>query len=337
MKSADLNALDTAVVDDHIYALVKCGERLSLSVFDKDLNFVDEIWSVEGQKGFILKIDKDRALLGIDDRLYLVEDGEAEAVLTASVLGNLFWHLTEVDGKLFVVHEYGEAPTAIYVSSDLRNWERAGTNLDIDRHSRHFHYVAYDPYRKWLIATLGDGCLTRATISEDLGSSWKPLYRGPWQFVPTLVLREKLAFGMDSGIARGGIGVYDVDKHRWSFIFLKWRGKDVKFAQMCDLKLLNNCLYIAGLGTPQAIVVSLDMKTWYLAYVEGFDERFNMHVSMSEGKDFVACSTGKSLLLLTKDELKILPQISDPVIVNYRACIERMRGLGFNLKHMLLY
>jgi len=117
-------------------------------------------------------------LLGIGDRLYLVEDCEAQVVLTASILGNLFWHLTEVDGKLFVVHEYDEAPTAIYVSSDLRNWERAVTNLDIDRHSRHLHYVAYDPHRKWLIATLGDGCPTRTAIFEDLGSSWKPLYRG---------------------------------------------------------------------------------------------------------------------------------------------------------------
>jgi len=55
MKSANLNALDTAVVDDHIYALLKCGEKLSLSVFDKDLNFVDEIWDAEGQKASFSK------------------------------------------------------------------------------------------------------------------------------------------------------------------------------------------------------------------------------------------------------------------------------------------
>jgi len=340
MKRANLNALDTAVEDNHIYALVKCSERLSLSVFDKDLNFVDEIWSVEGQKGFILKIDKDGALLGVEDRLYLVEDGESEVVLTAGVPGNVFWHLTEVGGKLFVVHEYGEPPTAIYVSRDLKNWERAVTNLDIDRHSRHFHYVAWDPYRKWLIATLGDGCLTRVAVSEDLGSSWKPLYRGPWQFVPILtrarVSRDKLVFGMDSGIARGGVGVYDFSNNQWSFIFLKWYDREIRFAQMCDLKLLDNSFYIAGLGTPQAVVVSKDLRTWHPAHIESFYKQFNMHITISNGTGFVVCSTGKTLLLLTKDELEDLMQTTDPIIVNYRSYIERLIGLGFSLKHRLI-
>jgi len=336
MKRTNLNVLDTAVVNDYIYALVKRNERLSLLSLDKDLRVVDEAWSTEGRVGFILRMNRSKALVSVDNKLYLVEDGKAETVLTIDTSENTFWHLTEVNGKLFMVHEYGRPPTSIYASNDLKNWEKIATNLDIDKSSKHFHDIAYDPYRKWLIITLGDGCLTRVAISEDLGSSWRPLYRGPWQFVPILVLRDKLVFGMDSGIARGGVGVYNPSNNQWSFIFLKWYGREIRFAQMCDLKLLDNSFYIAGLGAPQAVVVSRDLRTWHPVHIEGFYKQFNMHVTISNGKGFVACSTGKSLLLLTKDEIEDLMQTTDPIIVNYRSYIERLIGLGFSLKRRLV-
>jgi len=73
--------------------------------------------------------------------------------------------------------------------------------------------------RKWLISTLDDKCLTRVAFSEDLGSSRRPFYRGPWQFVSIAVLENKIAFGMDSGLAKGGIGIYHPDEDKWEFIF----------------------------------------------------------------------------------------------------------------------
>jgi hypothetical protein len=291
--------------------------------------------SMKGHTGFILKIEGSKALVSVDDKLCLVKNGEAKVMLTTGRQGNTFWHLAETKGRVFI-HEYGRPPTNIFVSNDLKNWERIITNLDIDKSSKHFHNIAYDPYRKWLISTLGDGCLIRVVVSEDLGSSWRPLYEGPWQFIPIVVLKDKLVFGMDSGIAKGGLGIFDPIGHKWSFTFLKWRDKDIKFVQMCDLKLLNNGLYIAGLGAPQAFVASEDIKTWYLIHAEWIDEeRFNMHMSVSEGGEFIVCSTGKSLLLLTKDELDGLRLTNKPVMVNYGAYIEGLIGLGFYLKHKL--
>lgn len=187
------------------------------------------------------------------------------------------------------------------------------------------------------MCTLGDGCLIRAAFSENFGLSWKPLYRGPWQFVPILMLKDKLVFGMDSGIVKGGIGIYDFPSRRWSFTFLKWLGKDVKFVQMYDLKMLTNNLYIAGSSTPQAIVVSKDARRWHLVHLEEFNEQFNMHVNISEGENFVACSTGKNLITIDKDELKSLCENADPVITDYRlGFFEKLKCLRFDIKHRSL-
>ena len=187
MRNVPLSALSIAVADGRIYALVKEGERLALKILDKEPKIIDEVVSVEGRRGFILGIGEGIALVSVDDKLLLIRDNEAEVVLTASKPGNTFWHSTEAKGYAFI-HEYGEPPTSIFASRNLEDWETVTTNLDIDRSSKHFHYIAYDPYREWLVATLGDGCLTRVAVSEDLGSTWKPLYKGPWQFTPIVPL-----------------------------------------------------------------------------------------------------------------------------------------------------
>jgi hypothetical protein len=64
------------------------------------------------------------------------------------------------------------------------------SSKDIDPLSRHFHYIAFDEERRVLITTLGDGNIVRVAISADCGSSWRPLYKGSWQFAPILVLRK---------------------------------------------------------------------------------------------------------------------------------------------------
>jgi len=334
MKKIPLNALSATVVGDHIYVLMKEGGRSFLSVLDKNLKVVKTIWSAKGSTGFILKINKDKALIGLDDKLYLVKDDEAEVVLVASNPRNVFWHSAETEGRVFV-HEYGLPPTAIYASKDLESWEEIATNLDIDKRSKHFHYIAFDPYRKWLITTLGDGCLTRVAVSEDLGSSWRPLYKGPWQFIPIMVLKNKIFFGMDSGIAKGGLGIYNPGGNRWRFIFLRWKNGNVKHAQFCCLKFLDKGLWVASLGTPQAMIVSKDLRLWYPLFVESFDKKFNHNMLLSVGEGMIACSTGKALIVFNGDEIENAFS-SKPIIVEYKAYWDKLIGYGFSVKHSIL-
>jgi len=246
----------------------------------------------------------------------------------------VFWHSAEAEGRVFI-HEYGQPPCAIYSSKDLEKWEKVITNFDIDKRSKHFHYIAFDPYRKWLISTLGDGCITRVTISYDLGSSWRPFYRGPWQFVPAVPLKDKIVFGMDSGIAKGGLGIYYPDEDKWEFIFLRWKDKNVKHAQLCDLKFLDNGLWVASLGTPQAVMASKDLRLWYPLFVEGFHKEFNHNMLLSVGEDAMACSTGKALLVFNEDGIENA-FTSKPIMVEYKAYWDRLVGYGFSIKHNIL-
>lgn len=334
MKKASLNALSAAVIGDHVYVLLREGERLLLSVLNTDLESVKMVWGAKGNSGFILKVEKDYILISLDDKLYLVKGGEAKVTLVASNPRNMFWHLTEGEGKVFI-HEYGLPPTAIYSSKDLERWEKVATNLDIDKRSKHFHDITFDPYRKELISTLGDGCLIRVAVSEDLGSSWRPLYRGPWQFVPIVVLKDIIVFGMDSGIAKGGVGIYYPDGDKWEFIFLKWKDKSVKHAQFCDLKFLSKGLWMASLGTPQAVMVSSDLRLWYPLFIESFNEEFNHNMLLSVGESIIACSSGKTLLIFNEDDIENAFN-SKPLMVEYKALLDKLIGYGFLIKHNIL-
>ena len=69
-----------------------------------------------------------------------------------------------------------------------------------------------------------------------------------------------VVFGFDSGIARGGIGIFYPEYEIWSFILLKWVEKSVKTCQMCDLIQLDNGTWLSALGTPQAIAASKNLK-----------------------------------------------------------------------------
>ena len=172
-------ALSVAVVEEHILALMKENNMLSMASFNKSLEAESRIATLSGSRGFILDASKDRLLLSIDDKLVLLKGGKQRVTLKSGKLKNFFLHATRVKSEVFV-QEYGETPTSIFVSENLENWRRLITNTELDKYSRHFHYITYDPYRKWLIATLGDGCLTRVVYSEDLGETRRPLYKGPW-------------------------------------------------------------------------------------------------------------------------------------------------------------
>jgi len=334
IKKTPLNALSTTVIGDHIYALLRKEERLFLSILNTDLEVVKTIWSSRGSIGFILKVEGDRVLVNLDDKLYLVEGSEARVVLVASNRRNMFWHATRAENKVFV-QEYGEATTGIFTSDNLENWRRLITNTDIDKHSKHFHNITYEPYRKWLIATLGDRNLTRVAFSEDLGDSWRPLYKGPWQFIPAVPLKDKIVFGMDSGIAKSGLGIYYPDEDRWEFIFLRWNDENIKHAQFCDLKFLDKGLWIASLGTPQAIVASKDLKIWYPLFFESFDKEFNHNMLLSVEKSMIACSTRKTLLVFDENEIENAFTLK-PVMVEYKAYWNKFIGYGFLIKHSIL-
>lgn len=327
-----LNVLSIIVKDNSVYGLIREENDIVLTVFNLNLEIADRMAIFRGSRGFILWAERDSVLVGIDNKLFLVKNGIQKTVLRASNVGNIFWHAVEAKGVVFV-HEYGVSPTGIYASSDLRNWRKLITNIDLDKSSRHFHFIGYDPYRDWLIATLGDGCLTRVVYSEDLGENWKVLYRGSWQFVPMVALKNRIVFGMDSGIVRGGIGIYHAIHRVWKFIFLKWLGKNIRYVQMCDLKYLNDGIWIAALGQPQAIVISRDLENWRPLYIEGFINRFNHHMSIREGDAFIVSNTGKRLVLFEKNRIS---QVLDkePVIVKYKAYLDRLRGFIFKLKRL---
>jgi hypothetical protein len=334
IKKTPLNALSTTVIGDHIYALLRKEERLFLSILNTDLEVVKTIWSSRGSIGFILKVEGNSVLINLDDKLYLVEGSEARVVLVASNRRNMFWHTTRAGNKVFI-HEYGETPTGIFTSDNLENWRRLITNTDIDKHSKHFHNITYEPYRKWLIATLGDGNLIRVAFSEDLGDSWRPLYKGPWQFVPIVPLKDKIIFGMDSGIAKGGLGIYYPDEDRWEFIFLRWNDERIKHAQFNDLKFLDKGLWIASLGTPQAIVASKDLRTWHPLFIESFDKEFNHNMLLSVEKSIITCSTGKTLLVFDENEIENVFTLK-PVMVECKAYWDKLLGYGFLIKHSIL-
>ncbi len=335
MKVVPINSLSTVIDANRVFCLAKNYHCLSLVEINRNLEIINELAKFKGTKGFLLLKEGERFLVSIDDKLLLIDKGVQKVVFKASDPENFFWHATKV-GKYTFIHEYGKPPTGIYVSEDLKHYTKVITNEEVDKHSKHFHSIAYDPWRSWLLATLGDGCPTRVSYSEDVGRTWKPLYKGPWQFVPIEILKDKIIFGMDSGIARGGLGIYYPSIENWEFLFLRWHNKIVRFAQMADIKQLNNGIWISALGSPQVVVVSKDLRCWHPLYIEGLSEDFNHFMKISEGNDIIICSTGKNLVIFDKSELENALSQTKSIMLSYRAYIDRLRGLGSTLKRKLL-
>jgi hypothetical protein len=240
--------------------------------------------------------------------------------------GNWFWHAVEACGKVFV-QEYGESPTGIYVSEDLESFRLLVINKDVDPLSRHFHYIAFDEGRNILIATLGDGNIVRVAISTGCGYSWKPLYKGPWQFAPVLVEKERWVFGFDSGIARGGIAIHDVVEGEWRFIFLKADG--YRYAQFTSITRFSD-YYIGCLGYPTAILVSKDLHYWYPLYINPASSEYNYFVNAVAWRDKVVV-TGKELLMFDSRDVEEALR-GKPFLAPYRAYLDRVKGALYVLK-----
>jgi hypothetical protein len=74
IKKTSLNTLSTAIIGDHIYALLRSRERLLLSVLNTDLEVVKTIWSNRGSIGFILKVEGNRVLINLDNILVYYQE-----------------------------------------------------------------------------------------------------------------------------------------------------------------------------------------------------------------------------------------------------------------------
>jgi hypothetical protein len=73
--------LNSLIVGEHILALVKQDNMLSIAIFNKELKAKGEIVTLNGSKGFILDAKEDKLLLSIDDELILVKDGKQRTAL----------------------------------------------------------------------------------------------------------------------------------------------------------------------------------------------------------------------------------------------------------------
>ena len=102
---------------------------------------------------------------------------------------------------------------------------------------------------------------------------------------------------------------------------------------MSKIKILSNGIWVSALGTPQAIVVSKNLKQWYPLYIEDFKEEFNHHMSVRKYKNAIVCCTGKSLLFLSKNEIENKLR-GNPIITPYRGFIDKIKGTFFTLKRL---
>jgi hypothetical protein len=269
---------------------------------------------------------KNDFLVSAGNVLYFVSNNEFRPVLRARD-GNWFWHAIEACNKFFV-QEYGESPTNIYVSEDLGDFKLLMSSKDIDPLSRHFHYIAFDEERRVLITTLGDGNIVRVAVSADCGLSWRPLYKGPWQFVPVLVEKDRWIFGFDSGIAKGGVAVYNFDEDEWVFAFLKPDG--YRFAQFTSITRFND-YYVGCLGYPTAILASKDLLHWYPLHIDPTSTKYNHFVDATIWRDKVVVATGKGLLIFDSSNVEEALR-RKPFLAPYKAYLDRVRGALYVLK-----
>jgi len=321
-----ISATGVYIVNDMVYITINDRGLCKIAVF-KDSS-IHEVLVFKDSSCLILRSLSEGLLISSDNVLYLVSGDEAKPLLRTKA-GNIFWHATEACDKFFV-QEYGEDPTGIYVSEDLKSFRRIITNRDIDPSSRHFHYITFDRDRKILITTLGDGNIVRVAFSDDCGSSWRPLYKGPWQFVPVFVERDRWIFGFDSGIARGGVAIYYPEKNVWRFIFLKAEG--YAHAQFTSITRFGD-YYIGGLGYPASIIVSKDLYYWYTIYIDNSISSYNHFVYATVWRDKLIASTGRELLIFDyKDVEEAFKR--KPFLYPYKAYIDRVRGLIYILKRL---
>jgi hypothetical protein len=313
------------VVDERLYVTVSSDEEGCRIVELRD-DGTKNIVPLSSAPCNTLLDFRDNLLVSAGNTLYIMSNNGAKPVLRARH-GNWFWHAIEACDKVFV-QEYGESPTGIYVSEDLESFKLLVTNKDIDPLSRHFHYTAFDERRNILIATLGDGNIVRVATSTDCGYSWRPLYKGPWQFVPVLIEGDRWVFGFDSGIVRGGVAIYKCSKDEWMFIFLKADG--YRYAQFTSIIRFGE-YYIGCLGYPTAILVSKDLHHWYPLFIDATSSEYNQSVDATVWRDKIVGVTGKELLVFDSRDVEEAFR-RKPFLTPYKAYLNKVKGALYVLK-----
>ncbi len=123
MRFIHVNAVSVTFQDDTLLVLIREDGKLILREYDIELTPLKDLKEFRGEKGFILHATNRGLLLSIDNRLVLTNEHGAEDVLVTQNPNNFFWHSTSIDDEVFV-QEYGESPTAIYLSRNLIDWRR---------------------------------------------------------------------------------------------------------------------------------------------------------------------------------------------------------------------
>jgi hypothetical protein len=139
---------------------------------------------------------------------------------------------------------------------------------------------------------------------------------------------DRWVFGFDSGIARGGVGVYRPDEGEWDFIFLKSAYRLAQFASLARL----GGYYVGGLGLPTAIIASRDLRYWYKLHLGG-TTGYNHFVEVAARGDKVFAATGSELLVFTLKDVEAA-FASEPFLRPYGARLDRVRGALFLLKRL---
>jgi hypothetical protein len=340
-----MRASATCVERDRVYAtcINPLSHKIEIFLFDSISAEPTKIGYLEGFRSYLIKQIGGKLFVGADNKLIMNDsDGMWKTVLESKNTSNFFWHMASAgDGPLYV-QEYGEPPTGIYESFDGKNWNLLVTSTDIDKCARHFHNLTYDPYRDWLIATLGDGNHVRAAVSANHGRTWKPVRKCKWQVLPTAVLEDQIVFGMDSGIALGGVVTWFTSNDRFEVKHLKWckgalgRAEKNMAVQMADMCLIPEGRWIWTLGTPQAILVSKGFDEFWPIYVEGFRESFSHSMSIGVGENLLSFTTGKSLMVVEKRTLQKDVNMTEKCICQHRALKERLINTGRIVKWSFL-
>jgi hypothetical protein len=287
----------------------------------------------EGKRNCLLYATGSHTFLGIDNKLLISSDLKTwNRVLALENTENVFWHMTETRDGLLFVQEYGRTLTGIYRSADGgETWRRIMTSRVIDNKSRHFHSIAYDPYRFLLVATLGDRNLVKIVVSQDHGETWNPVYTAAYQCLPIAILKDYLVFGMDSAISKGVI-IWDPRADTWSTIHLTYTGKtkSIGTMQSSDLKALDNGILLMSTGGG-SLLFSSNLVDWNLAFL-GEKKKFEAHTISNERKGIVVASMVDSTVIIDTRKLLDCKKVAD--FRKYRAFLPRAKGLGYILRRL---
>jgi len=304
------NVVSAYASENILFLLEGLGGTLDLHALEPVT--LESRWTVHlrGTSGHILGLFKGKLLTAVDDDLRMIDirDPEtsksAQTVLTTTARDGRLAHMT-TDNERIYVQGYGNADSSIFGSSDLITWNRIATSKEMDSTSRHFHDVCYDRRRRCLMVTLGDGNKTRIAASWDCGSSWDPLYTGPWQCLPILPQETTTLFGMDSALSNGLV-ILDHEAQDWRVVHAKWvfgaKWKDpVHFSRLIQL---DSGTLLAACAQPQVVLASQDAESWYLIDARGFPLGRGLGMDIAQGFDFVATIGGGRLNIMTIDSIR---------------------------------